>query len=310
MLRSAVQALYEVAKQGGDVVYLSADNGTEYDFLFAREFAGRYYNVGIAEGNMVGMAAGLAASGRVPFVTTAAPFLAYRAYEFIRDDVCMQRRKVVFLAHGSGMSVGMLGPTHHSTEDLALLSTLPGLEVLCPSCAAEAADMVRYAYTAEGPVYIRIEMAGPAGKRLVLSNCASVADDAVLREGGDLAIVTVGSVADEALAAAKALSGRGVEAEVVSVRRASPFDPSTVLAAVGRGMPVLVVEEHSSTFGLADRVRLSLAGSGLVSRVASLSTGTGFAAGYGTQGEMRAQNGLDAASIETAAVGLVRGGAR
>lgn len=310
MLKSAACALYELAKLDPDIVYLSADNGTDYDFLFAREFPDRYYNVGIAEGNMVGMAAGLAAVGKKPFAITAGPFLAYRAYEFLRNDICLQRRKAVFLATGSGLSVGMLGPTHHTTEDLAVLRTLPGLEVLCPSSASEAAEAVSYAHSADKAVYVRLEMNGPSGDGAMLGQGGPIAGNALLRRGGDVMVVAVGSIVVEASAAVELLAERGLEASLLAVRRVSPLSANEVVEAAAAGMPVAVVEEHSVHGGLADSLALALASARVSADLLRIGVEEGFALGYGTQQEMRFQNGLDARSIAERILSFAAGGGR
>lgn len=310
MLKSAVIALYELAKADSSIVYLSADNGTEYDFLFAREFPDRYFNVGIAEGNMVGMAAGLAMTGKLPYMITAGPFLAYRSYEFIRNDICMQGLKAVFLGTGSGLSVGMLGPTHHTTEDLAVLGSLPGLEILCPSTAGEAGDAVRFARDSQHPVYVRLEMSGPARIEGAEPSPEPFPENSLLRIGRDALILSIGSVVGESLAAADALKKKGVDASVLAVRSFKPFRSDEATEAARQGVPIVAVEEHSVRGGLADAASLYLARMGVRAFVRGVGVPDGsFAVGYGTQSEMRARNGLDASSIAETVLKSLEGAA-
>ena len=133
MQSSVMGSLMELSEKHEEIMYLTADSGEGgLDLMYRRNFPNRSFNFGIAEENMVSAACGMALCGKVPFVYTAAPFLAYRSYEFIRDDVCLQNVPVKLIGTGSGISVSSLGPTHHTTEDIAVLRSLPNLTILSP----------------------------------------------------------------------------------------------------------------------------------------------------------------------------------
>lgn len=151
-----LKILYELAKRDSNVVSLVCDNGLIIYDDFRRDFPDRYYNFGIAEANMVGAAAGMASCGKIPFVYTISAFIAYRAYEFLRDDVCFQNQNVKLIGIGSGLTYSTLGPSHHTTEDIGLLRSLPNLTVFSPATRAEVRWMMEEAYRIRGPVYIRL----------------------------------------------------------------------------------------------------------------------------------------------------------
>ncbi|MDR3244148.1 MAG: transketolase, partial [Elusimicrobiota bacterium] len=138
MMRELVKALYELAQKDKNVIWLSADSGGEFDILFYRDFPNQYFNVGIAEENMIGIASGLSSYGMVPYGSSSSSFLAYRAFEFIRDDICFQQKNVKIYGFASGVSFSRLGPTHHATEDISILRTLPHLTILSPASPKEA----------------------------------------------------------------------------------------------------------------------------------------------------------------------------
>ncbi len=294
MLRAALNELYRIASEDDRVFLLSADNGSDYDFLFDRAFPGRYLNVGIAEGNMVGMASGLSIMGKRPFVMSAGPFLAYRAHEFIRNDMCLQCQPVVVLAHGSGISVGQLGPTHHATEDIAALRSIPGLLVLSPSCPSEAMGCVRYAYEQGVPAYIRLGMNGE--KELYAEGAVppDMRNPVFLRDGSDVSIVCTGSICSEALVAAEELADSGFDAAVVNVRCLSEL-PREEFAGLGERL--FVVEEHQAVAGLFGLVSECAALYGTADVVGRIGLDGEFAESYGTEGEMRVLNGFDSGAI-------------
>lgn len=304
MLQAAVTALYRLAQNDSSVVYLSADNGTDYDFLFARDFPNRYFNVGIAEENMVGMASGLAMTGKKVFVVSATPFLAYRAYEFIRNDLCLQKCPVVLLGTGSGLSVGMLGPTHHSTEDLSVLGSIPGLRISCPATDQDVTEAINEAYDADMPTFIRLETQG--GVFETLSNTQGL-DTCVVSEGNDVTLVSIGSISSAALEVSRQLSECGVGCRVVVVKRFSPFDTDQLFAAILEDKPIVTIEEHSVTGGLGSAVSDALQKAHRNEQVVRVGITTGFCHGYGTQEEMRVQNSLSTNVISDIVLRHVRG---
>jgi transketolase len=152
MQKAYISALYELMQKDARVCSLLSDSGTEYDEMMAREFSNQCFNFGIAEQNKVAAASGMAALGKIPFVYTTGAFLAYRSYEFIRDDICFQRRNVKIVGMGSSTAWNTLGASHHTTEDISALRALPNLVLLSPASPIEARKCVLAAYESEGPV--------------------------------------------------------------------------------------------------------------------------------------------------------------
>ena len=209
---------------------------------FAQRFPERLINVGIAEQAMVGVAAGLAAGGRIPFVSAASCFLTARAMEQIKIDVAYSDHHVVLCGQSPGVAYGELGPTHHSPEDLAWMRTIPGLTVVVPTDPAETAAAVRWAAAHDGPVFLRISRMGvpdihPPGTAFV----PGVATQ--LRAGDDVAIVAIGTAVAPSLEAACTLADEGIAARVLSMASLSPIDRGAIVRAARETGGIVTVEE-------------------------------------------------------------------
>lgn len=196
MQSAYIGKLMELAENDPRVLHILADSGTGYDEMFRRNFPKQIYNFGISEENMVAAAAGMASVGKIPFVFTAGAFLAYRSLEFIRDDVCFQDLNVKIIGMGSGLSWSSLGPTHHTTEDVAVLRAIPNLMILSPATPRQAAECLQIAYEHTGPVYLRIGMNHE--KEFFEEGYRMSADtNDLIREGSDAVIFTTGSILEE-----------------------------------------------------------------------------------------------------------------
>ncbi|MBR0092498.1 MAG: transketolase [Lachnospiraceae bacterium] len=297
MQKSYLLALYEIAENDPDVCLLLADSGSGYESLFLKHLPEQIFDFGIAEENMVAAAAGMASCGKVPFVYTAGAFLSYRSMEFIRDDVCLQRRGVKLIGMGSGLGWSTLGPTHHTTEELGILRAMPHLTVLSPSDPVRTAECVRLAYETDGPVYIRIGMGGEPviydGEDLPVRG-----ENRCVRDGSGAVVFATGTILPAVLEAAKMLAAGGVELRVIDVCRLKPFDEAAVLKETEAFDTVLTVEEHSVTGGLGTAVAEVLAREGRALRFHKIGIKEdSFAKGYGSWEEVRMQNDLDATGI-------------
>lgn len=225
---------------------------------FAKRWPERTVNVGIAEQNMVGVGAGLANGGKIPFVSSASCFLTARAMEQIKADVAYSNTNVKLVGQSSGIAYGELGPTHHSIEDMAWLRLLPNLTVLVPSDPWETEQAVRAAAAIEGPVFLRISRFPVP--RLVRAETARFAIGKAerLSEGGDVAILANGVMVARALEAAAMLAERGISARVVNMSSIAPLDVEAILSAADTGA-VVTVEEASVRGGLGGAVAEVLA---------------------------------------------------
>lgn len=248
-------ALVELGKENPNVVVLDADLAAATKTgVFKKEFPERHIDCGIAECNMMGMGAGLTASGMIPFVSTFAMFAAGRAYEQVRNGVGYPHLNVKIGATHGGISVGEDGATHQCCEDVALMRTIPGMTVIVPSDDVEAKAVVKAAAELDGPVYMRFgRLAVP-----VINDTADykfeIGKGTVLREGTDVTIIANGLCVGESLEAAEKLAADGINAKVINMATVKPLDNELVIAAAKETGKVVTVEEHSVIGGLGSAV--------------------------------------------------------
>lgn len=248
-------ALVELGKKHDNLVVLDADLAAATKTgIFKKAFPEHVIDCGIAESNMVGVGAGLAATGKVPFVSTFAMFAAGRAYEQIRNSVGYPKLNVKIGATHGGISVGEDGATHQCNEDFVIMRTIPGMTVICPSDDVEARAAVEAAYEHKGPVYLRFgRLAVP-----VINDRPDykfeLGKGIVLREGKDLTIVATGLCVSSALEAAEKLAAEGIEAKVINIHTIKPLDEELIVAAAKETKKVVTVEEHSIIGGLGAAV--------------------------------------------------------
>ena len=209
---------------------------------FQQKFPQRTVNVGIAEQNMVGVGNGLANGGKIPFVSAAGSFLSARATEQVKADIAYSQANVKLIAQSPGVAYGDLGPTHHSIEDFAWMRTLPGLTVVAPASPRETEQVIRWAATYDGPVYVRVARMG-VPEVYDESYRFEPGKGAVLREGDDVALIATGVTVTRALEAAELLAADGVAARVISLPCIAPLDADLVLAAARETKAVVTVEE-------------------------------------------------------------------
>lgn len=248
-------ALVALGEKHPDLVVLDADlAGATKTGTFKKVFPERHIDCGIAECNMVGVAAGLATTGKVPFASTFAMFASGRAYEQIRNSVGYPKLNVKIGATHAGISVGEDGATHQCNEDLALMRTIPGMVVLNPSDDIEAKAAVEAAYEHQGPVYLRF---GRLAVPVINDNPDykfEIGKAITLREGTDVTIIATGLTVAESLAAAEKLATDGISAEVINMHTIKPLDEAAVVAAAEKTGKIVTVEEHSIIGGLGSAV--------------------------------------------------------
>lgn len=248
-------ALVELGKKYDNLVVLDADlAGATKTGTFQKAFPERHVDCGIAECNMMGIAAGLATTGLVPFASTFAMFASGRAFEQVRNSIGYPHLNVKIGATHAGISVGEDGATHQCNEDLALMRTIPGMVVLNPSDDIEARAAVEAAYLHDGPVYLRFgRLAVP-----VINDRPGykfeIGKGIVLREGKDVSIIATGLCVNEALQAAEKLAADGVDAQVINIHTIKPLDKELIVSAAAKTGKVVTVEEHSVIGGLGGAV--------------------------------------------------------
>lgn len=296
MQSAYIGKLMELADKDSNVLHVLADSGTGYDEMFRRNFPEQIYNFGISEENMVAAAAGMATIGKVPFVFTAGAFLAYRSLEFIRDDICFQNLNVKIVGMGSGLAWSSLGPTHHTTEDVAVLRAIPNLMILSPATPIQTAKCVEAAYEHQGPVYIRIGMNHE--KEFYEENYhMSVGKNDVLRDGGDITVFVTGSILEEADMAAQMLKEDGVCVNLVNVHTIKPVDKENIFHMARRSKMLFSIEEHNQYGGLGSIIAETLTENGIGIKLHRIGLKDTFAIGYGTHKNVREANELDSVSI-------------
>lgn len=248
-------ALAELGAEKADLVVLDADlAGATKTGVFKKAFPERHIDCGIAECNMVGIAAGLATAGKVPFASTFAMFAAGRAFEQIRNSVGYPHLNVKIGATHAGISVGEDGATHQCNEDIALMRTIPGMTIINPADDVEAKAAVRAAYELDGPVYLRF---GRLAVPVINTNPDykfEIGKGVEMRDGKDVTIIATGLCVSSALDAAEMLAKDGISAKVINIHTIKPLDEELVVAAAKATGKVVTVEEHSVIGGLGGAV--------------------------------------------------------
>ena len=250
------EALCELAKTNKDIVVLDADlAAATKTSIFKKAYPDRFFNCGIAEGNMIGVAAGLAASGKIPFAASFAMFSTGRAYEQIRNSVGYPQLNVKIAGSHAGISTGEDGATHQCLEDIALMRTIPGMTVLNPSDHYEMIEAVKAAAEINGPVYIRLaRLATDSFNDPDNGYKFELGKGITLHEGDDVAIIATGFIVNEALKAVKNLEKEGINARLINIHTIKPIDREIIIKAAKETGRIITFEEHNVIGGLADAV--------------------------------------------------------
>ena len=251
MRKTFIATLLDEARRDSSVMLLTGDLGFNVIEEFADELPSQFLNCGVAEQSMIGVAAGLAASGRNVFVYSIANFPTFRCLEQIRNDIAYHGHNVTIVSVGAGFAYGFDGYSHFGLEDLAIMRAIPGIDVICPADPLETNLITRMLLRNEGPAYLRLRKEGEETFHVETANF-SWGDAISLRRGSDLTIAASGSVLSLALEAHDRLSDLGIEVEVLSVPFLRPLSPECLKAAIGRGL--VTVEEHSVNGGLGTAV--------------------------------------------------------
>jgi transketolase len=305
MRNAFAEEMTKIAATDKRVVVLSGDIGNRLFDKLKTVDESRFYNCGVAEANMMGVAAGMALSGLRPFVYTITPFTTTRCFEQIRVDVCYHHVPVVIVGTGSGLSYAELGPTHHSLEDMAILRTLPGMRVMAPCDSSELRQALHAVLKDDSPTYIRIGKKGEPDIHKSLPDL-HLGKALVILPGRDIALLCAGNMMAETLKTAELLAASGVSAEVVSFHTVKPLDTDYLQHAARRFKMLVTVEEHSRIGGFGGAVaewRLDQ-----LNNVVQLSFGTAdeFMHEVGSQAYARKKYGLTADNISAAILAAMR----
>jgi len=298
------KTLVELGRQNKDIVVLDADlSPSTMTSFFAREFPDRFFDCGLEEQNMVGIAAGLAASGKIVFVSSFAIFASCRCFDQLRLCLSQPELNVKIVATHGGITVGEDGASHQAIEDLALYCALPGFTVIVPADAIEAAESIRVAASDYGPFYIRLSrpktpIIYPEGYHFILGKAVT------MRQGQDATIIATGIMVAKALEAADVLARQGIDCRVINMHTLKPLDEAVVVKAASETGAIVVAEEHLAQGGLGSRVAQAVAREKPVS-MEFVNLGDRYAVS-GRAEELLQRYGLTARDIEESVKSVVK----
>ncbi len=296
MRQSALAAVYELAKRDPRVVFIGSDLGPGVLDEMRRDFPDRFFMEGVSEAAIIGMAAGLAMDGFIPYINTIATFLTRRCYEQVAMDLCKHRLPVRLLASGGGAVYAPLGPTHMALEDIAIMRALPNMTVACPVDAPEMTRVINATLEWPDPVYIRFAKGGdpivstPEGG-FTLGKAIR------MRAGRDVAFVSTGIMTTRCLKAAEELEGQDISAAVLHVHTVKPLDDDAVRRLAADCRLVATVEEHSRIGGLGSAVADILADARIVTPQIRLALPDAFIGSFGSQDSTLEAHGLQPPQI-------------
>ncbi|MBI5569126.1 MAG: transketolase [Desulfomonile tiedjei] len=308
MRNAFAEELGRLAAEDPRIVLLSGDIGNRLFNDFKERFPDRFLNCGVAEANMIGVAAGMALSGLLPVTYTIASFNTVRCLEQIRVDVCYHNLPVIIVGVGAGLAYSEGGATHHSCEDIALLRALPNMSVVCPGDVWEVRGALKAAFDLGTPVYIRL---GKKNEPVVHREMPqfSIGKGITIRPGNDVCLLSTGNMLPVVVEAAEELARAGVSAQVVSCHTVKPLDTALLAEAFAKFTTVLTVEEHSIIGGLGASVAQWLSsGPRRRARLCCVSTPDSFVHQAGSHQYMRERFGLTAAGIADKALKFHLGG--
>ncbi|MBF0354362.1 MAG: transketolase [Alphaproteobacteria bacterium] len=250
MRQASLTMVHELARQDKRVLFIGSDLGSGTLEPLRQEFPERFFMEGIAEANLIGMAAGLAMEGFIPYVNTIATFLTRRAFEQIALDVCLHHLPVRLIGSGGGLVYAPLGPTHQAIDELALMRSLPGMTVVAPSDASEMRAMMKASLDLPGPLYIRL---GKGGDPVLMPEGAPdfvFGRAVVVRDLGPVLLISTGVMSDRALKAADLLAQKGIDCALLHLPTVKPLDEETIIQFAAKARLVVSIEEHSKIGGL------------------------------------------------------------
>lgn len=297
-MRSAfINTFTKLARANRDIFLLTADLGFSVIEGFQREFPRRFFNIGVAEANMAGIAAGLALSGKTVFMYSIVPFATMRCFEQIRNDICMQDLKVRIIGAGGGLCYGNAGPTHHSIEDIAIMRSLPNMAVICPGDPLETELAVKATEGRNGPVYIRL---GKSREPAVHSGIKGfkIGKGILIRKGGDVAVIATGNMLHTSLEVAERLRSKGIGVSLISMHTVKPIDKDIIRKVALNTKAVFTIEEHSIIGGLGSAVSEVLAEGRRKVYFKRIGLLDAYPKDIGSQGYLRSRLGLSPKDIE------------
>lgn len=296
MRQSALNAVYDLAKADPRVLFIGSDLGAGVLEKFKTEMPDRYFMEGVSEQGIIGMCAGLAMDGFIPYFNTIATFITRRCYEQVAVDLCLHDLPVRLLASGGGAVYAPLGPTHMPLEDIAIMRALPNMTVVCPADAPEMVRVIQASLEWKHPMYIRF---GKGGDPVISGPERGFALGSAIRmrEGSDVLFVSTGIMTSRVLTAAATFAQSGIEARVLHAHTVKPFDDAAIIAASSGMQLIVTVEEHSRIGGLGSAVTDTLAEAGIQTPQLRLGFPDAFLGTYGSQDSILESVGLQPGQI-------------
>jgi transketolase len=304
MRQVAINMVHELARRDPRVLFIGSDLGAGTLKAMKAEMPERFFMEGIAEQHVIGMAAGLAMEGFVPYINTIATFLTRRCFEQIAIDVCLENLPVRLIASGGGVVYAPLGPTHIALDDIALMRALPNMAIVAPCDAEEMARLMQAGIDWPGPLYIRLAKGGDP----VISSADAgfaIGRSILMRPEGEVLLLGTGVSTGIALAAADLLAAAGVGARVLHAHTVKPFDVDGLVAAAKDCRMVATIEEHSRVGGLGSAVLECLSDLKVAIPVVRLGFPDRFAEGYGSQAHLLEKAGLTPDALAQAVLGAL-----
>jgi transketolase len=309
MRTAFIETLFELAQRDARIMLVVGDLGFGVVTRFMQELPRQFVNAGVAEQNMTGMAAGMALSGKIVFTYSIANFPVIRPLEQIRNDVCYHKANVRIVPVGGGMAYGSLGPSHHATEDIAIMRAMPNMLVVAPGDPVETRLATRALIGHQGPAFLRL---GRAGEPTVhqAEPVFDLGKAITVRQGTDLTLISTGGMLYDTVQAAEALDELGIQARVLSMHTVKPLDVAAVLAAAQETPAIFTVEEHSIIGGLGSAVAEVLMEAEIrPRRFKRIGLNGNFSSVVGDQEYLRAQYGLDVPGVVRTILNSLNSGA-
>lgn len=291
-----VNTLFKLAKKEKDIILLTGDLGFSVFEKYIEKLPKQYLNMGIAEQNMAGAAAGMAMEGRIPLIYSIVPFSTMRTFEQIRNDICYQNLNVKIVGVGAGFSYGPYGHTHHGLEDIGILRTLPNMTIFTPGDPVEVELATEAMLRHVGPVYLRL---GKAGEPILHKKKPkfTIGKGFILEEGDDITIIATSTLLYRAHEVVQQLNKRNISVRFISMPTIKPLDEKLILESAKKTKVLFTIEEHSIIGGLGSAVSEVIAESGLTVKFRRIGVPDRFTKVIGMQEYMRDANGLSTEQI-------------
>lgn len=258
MRTAFISTLIELARKNSKIFLLTGDLGFSVFEKFREEFPDRFFDIGVAEANMVGVAAGLALSGKIVFIYSIVPFVTMRCFEQVRNDICYQNLNVKIIGVGGGLCYGSAGMTHNSLVDIAIMRALPNMTVICPGDPIEAEMATKLATSHQGPIYIRLGKSHEPKVHLNIPNF-KIGKGITIRNGSDVTIIATGNILYNAKCITDKLVNERLDVRLISMHTVKPLDRSIILESAQETKIMFTIEEHSLIGGLGSAVAEVLA---------------------------------------------------